>query len=201
MKNLIILTAALMLVSCKKEEKSGGITDAISNVKNLNTLNNSLGDMEKNTEKLKSLTPLNNDDLKALLPEQLLGLKRSELSVGDNAMMKISNATSRYKNEEGTKNITLEITDGAGETGSAIVSLLMLSLNMNQEKQTETGFEKSTEINGIRALVSENKYNETIDSKIQMIAKERYLINLQGDGMSYEELKKAVEEINWSNFK
>lgn len=194
-----------MLISCSKtektEEKNGGFSDALNNVQNLNKLSNSMDDITKRAEDLKKMTPLNNEDLKTLLPEQLGGLKRTELSVGDNAMVNMSSAESSYKNEDSSKKINLQIMDGAGETGSAIVSMLMMGLNMNREKITETGFEKSTEIKGMKALVSENKSGDFTNSEIQMIAKDRYLITLRGDGLTYEELEKVAGELNFSNFK
>lgn len=197
-----------MLISCSKtektektEEKSGGLSEAYSNVKNLNQLSNSMDDIAKHTEALKKLTPISNEQLKALLPEQLLGLKRTELSVGDTAMMNMSSAESSYRNEDSSKKVNLQIMDGAGETGSAVISMLMMSLKMDREKITETGFEKTKEINGIKSMISENKYGEVPNSEIQMIANNRYLITLRGEGIPADELEKTVSELNLSNFK
>lgn len=205
MKKLIIAMSALLLISCSKKEKteenSGGFSEAVSNVQNLNKLSNSMDDITKNTEALKKLTPLSNEELKPLLPEQLLGLKRTELSVGDNAMMNMSSAESSYNNEDSSKKLNLQIMDGAGETGSAVVSMLMMSLNMDREKITENGFEKSKEVKGMKAMISENKNGEITNSEIQMIANNRYLVTLKGDGIPAEELEKAVGELNFSNFK
>ena len=150
MKKLMLATAVLMLVACSKEEKvkeekTGGLSDLISTAKNYSTINNSLQDVNKNIENLKNLIPLTNEELKAVLPEQLLGLKRKELSVGDNAMMNLSTAEAKYADED-NKRIKVEIVDGAGETGSAMVSIMVMGLNVNKEKTTESGFEKSTEI-------------------------------------------------------
>ena len=206
MKKLMMSILVLTLISCSKkeektEEKSGGITDIVSGVKNYSNLSKSMSDVTKNIEVLKKTTPLSNDELKAILPENLLGLKRSEFSVGDASMMNLSSAEAKYKNEDGSKSMTLEIMDGAGETGSAMVSILMMGLNMNKEKQTETGFEKTTEIDGMKALVSEEKREDKVSSKIQIIAKTRYLLTISGRGFSYEELSKAVGEINTSALK
>ena len=206
MKKLLMSILVLTLVSCSKkeekiEEKSGGITDIVSGVKNYSNLSKSMSDVTKNIEVLKKTTPLSNDELKAILPENLLGLKRSEYSVGDATMMNLSSAEAKYKNEDKSKTMSLEIMDGAGETGSAMVSILMMGLNMNKEKETETGFEKTTEIDGMKALVSEEKREDHVSSKIQIIAKNRYLLTISGRGFSYDELSKAVGEINTSALK
>ena len=205
MKKLMIVASALMLIACSKEEKvktekSGGLSDLVSTAKNYSKINSSMEDVGKNIENLKALTPLTNDELKAVLPEIILGLKRKELSVGDNAMMNLSTAEAKYADEEG-KRVKVEIIDGAGETGSAMVSIMMMGLNVNKEKTTETGFEKSVEINGAKSIVSENKNGEEIDSKIQTVLKNRYLVTLSADGFTYEQLKSALSTLNNSALK
>ena len=205
MKKLIMATAVLLLVACSKEEKvkeekTGGLSDLVSTAKNYGKVSSSMQDVTKNMESLKNIQPLTNDELKAALPETILGLKRKELSVGDNSMMNLSTAEGKYANDE-NKRIKVEIIDGAGETGSAMVSIMIMSLNVNKEKTTESGFEKSIEINGVKSIVSEDKNGEKIQSKIQTVLKNRYLVTLSADGFSYEELKTALDELNGSALK
>lgn len=205
MKKLMLSAAALVLFCCSKEEskqkaKSGGLSDDVSNVKNYSKINSSVQDVSKNIETLKKMTPLTNEELKALLPEELLGLKRKELSVGDNAMMQLASAEAKYSDGD-QKKIKLEIMDGAGETGSAMVSILMMSFNMNKEKITETGYEKTAEINGNKAIIKENSGENYVNSSIQMVAKNRYLITLTGDGISYDDLEKALNQLKLSQLK
>lgn len=205
MKKLFIATTVLMVVACSKEEKikeekSGSLSDLVTTAKDYSKINNSLEEVSKNVEKLKAMTPLTNEQLKSLLPEQLIGLKRTELTVGDNSMLNLSSAEAKFSDKE-NKEVKLEILDGAGETGSAMVSMLMMGVNMNKEKITETGFERSEDINGGKAIVSEDKNGENISSKIQMMIKNRYLLTLSGEGLSYEELKKGLAEINISDLK
>lgn len=205
MKKLMLSAAALLLFCCSKEEskqeaKSGGLSDVVSNVKNYSKINSSVQDVSKNIETLKKMTPLTNEELKALLPEELLGLKRKELSVGDNAMMQLASAEAKYSDGD-QKKIKLEIMDGAGETGSAMVSILMMSFNMNKEKITETGYEKTAEINGNKAIIKENSGENYVNSSIQMVATNRYLITLTGDGISYDDLEKALNQLKLSQLK
>ena len=206
MKKLMLASAVLMLVACSKEEKvkeekTGGLSDLVSSAKTYGKVGSSMQDVTKNIETLKSLTPLTNDELKTVLPEELLGLKRRELSVGDNAMMNLSTAEAKYADDDKTKRIKVEIVDGAGDTGSAMVSIMMMGLAVNKETTTEYGFEKSTDINGAKAIISEKKSGETMESKIQMITKNRYLMTLTATGFSYDELKDALGELNNSALK
>ena len=205
MKKLMIVAAALMLVTCSKEEKvkeekTGDLSDLVSTAKTYGKMGSSMQDVTKNIENLKNIPPLTNDELKAVLPEILLGLKRKELSVGDNAMMNLSTAEAKYSDDDGNR-VKVEIVDGAGETGSAMVSIMMMGLNVNKEKTTEFGFEKSTEINGVKSIVSERKEGENINSEIQTVLKNRYLVTLKADGFSYEQLKSALSTLNNSALK
>lgn len=205
MKKLMIAAAALMLVTCSKEEKvkeekTGGLSDLVSTAKTYGKMGSSMQDVKKNIENLKNVPPLTNDELKAVLPEILLGLKRKELSVGDNAMINLSTAEAKYADDE-NRRVKVEIVDGAGETGSAMVSIMMMGLNVNKEKTTEFGFEKSTEINGAKSIVSEYKNGEDINSEIQTVLKNRYLVTLKADGFTYEELKSALSTLNNSALK
>lgn len=201
----MITAAALLIVACSKEEKvteekTGGLSDLVSTAKTYGKVGSSMQDVTKNIENLKNITPLTNDELKAVLPEILLGLKRKELSVGDNAMMNLSTAEAKYA-DDARKRVKVEIVDGAGETGSTMVSIMMMGLNVNKEKTTEFGFEKSTEINGVKSIVSERKEGENINSEIQTVLKNRYLVTLKADGFSYEQLKSALGALNNSALK
>ena len=203
MKKILVLSLALSIISCKKEDntnESASFSDAVSNVKNLKNLSNSMDDINKNIENLKKVTPLTNDEIKSVIPETLDGMKRTEITVGDNTMMQMTTAEAIYQNDE-SKSIRLNIMDGAGETGSGMIGLLMMGFTANTEKTTETGFEKITEVNGTKMSVKENKEGENVSSEIQFVAKNRYLVSLDGEGFTYDELAKAANEIDLSKLK
>lgn len=202
MKNLLIAVSVLALVACKKEEnktEENSISGAISSAKNLNSISNAMDDINKNIETLKKTAPLSNDELKGALPENLAGLKRTELTVGDQSMMQISSAEAKYGTDN--KEISVRITDGAGETGSAMISIVMMGHSATLEKTTENGFEKIGEFNGKRMSIKETKETDRVDSEIQFIEKNRYLVDVEGDGFTYEELAKAIGELNLSALK
>lgn len=205
MKNLMVLSFSLLLLaSCTKEKEgekeSNSIRDVISNVKNVSTISGSMEDIQKNTERLQKLTPVTNEELKAILPETLLDLPRVSLSVGENSMMKISSAEAEY-GEENHKNIKIKIIDGAGETGSAMISILMMGLTTNSEKTTKDGFEKMGDFNGMKAQIKEKKKETYVDSEINYILKDRYMITIESDGYTTDELKKVMNLINSSSLK
>ena len=205
MKKLLMCVFALSLISCsktetKEEKKSGGFSDIVSGVKNANSMSNSVQDVTKNIEELKAMTPLSNEELKAAFPETLMGMKRTEISVGNAAMMNLSSATAKYKSDD-NKSVTIEVMDGAGEMGSAMVASMIMGMSGEREKTTETGFEKTTQINGMKALVSEDKTESYVNSKIQIIVKKRYYISLSGKQISYEDLQQVLGMMNLDKLK
>lgn len=199
MRKLIMTCAVLALFSCKKEEKTekkGKLADAITSVKNVNNISNSLVDIQKNLNELKTKTPVTNDELKAVLPENLMGMKRTELTLGSHSMANVSGAEATYK-EEG-KSISVKIMDGAGPAGSGMISIFMMGLSANLEKTNEAGFEKITEVNGSKMSIKEYKRGNSLESEIQYISNNRFLIMAEGENVSYEELSNALKEINFS---
>lgn len=196
MKKILVLLSALIIISCKKEETAGhSVSDAISSVQTLNKMGNATENIEKRGEELKKTAPVSNDEFKTAVPEKLLGMSRKELSLGETSMMEMNSATARYHGKNGNE-ITLIINDGAGEMGSSLYTLTKLGLAADVEKQNEYGWQKTMDIAGNKSVVEEEKNADFITSKITFIAKDRYLISLNSQGLSADELKKAVSEIN-----
>ena len=198
MKKILLLLSALLIISCKKEETAGhSVSDAISSVQTLNKMGNATENIEKRGEELKKTAPVSNDEFKTAVPETLLGMSRKELSLGETSMMEMNSATARYHSENGNE-ITLIINDGAGEMGSSLYTLTKLGLAADVKKQNEYGWQKTMDIAGNKSVVEEEKNADFITSKITFIAKDRYLISLNSQGLTVEELKKAVSEINFN---
>lgn len=205
MKKLIILSIGLhLLTNCsndKKNEESSSLSDAIGSVKNLNTLTNSMDDITKRSEELTKMTPLTNEEFKAVMPESVMGLKRTSISVGDNMVVKMSSANAEYNNEDRTKTVKIEIMDGAGESGSAMAAMMKLGFTSMSEKTTENGFEKTGDYNGVKSKIKETKYEDQVNSEISYLTKDRYIVTIEGIGYSVDELKSVMSDIDSSNLK
>ncbi|MFC6267820.1 hypothetical protein [Frigoriflavimonas asaccharolytica] len=206
MKKLLLLSCSLLfLANCGKkedkvEEDSTSISDVFNGAKNLNNLSNSLEDIQKETEELKKLAPISNDALKAVMPETVMGMKRTSISVGDNSMIQMSSAEAEYTGEE-NKKVKITVMDGAGETGSAMISMMKMGLATNSEKTTDTSFEKMGEFNGVKASIKERNKDTFVDSEIQYILKSRFLVTIEGNGYTTDELKVVMDTINSSDLK
>lgn len=205
MKKVILALVLISVVACKKSEEkdsdSTSLGDVVNGAKTLNNLSSAMDDIQKQTDALKKLTPLSNDVLKSAVPESMLNLNRNEVSVGDTTMMGLASATAMYGENSG-KNINITIMDGAGETGSAVISLLLMGLQAESEKTIPEGFEKVTKFNNHKAMLSQRQYeNSEIESSIQYIINKRYSVKIEGHGYSLDELKPAMDAINSSALK
>ncbi len=198
MKKYIILLAAVALIGCKKEEakKEGGLGQAIDQVSSLSKIASSADELSKHIEELSKLKPITNDQIKAIFPDVFMGNKRTEYSSGQAAILQVSMGEAKYKNSDGQKSVEIKITDGAG-VGSSIVTGIMFTLQSDMEKETETGFEKVTEINGVKMLVKQDTSGETTDSSLKFLYKNRYLIEVDGD-YPVDELSRSISEIKLS---
>lgn len=206
MKKLLVLAITLPLIlSCgksKKEDENPGLFDIIDGVSDLNKIADEVEKMEEEGEKLINTTPISNDQLKKILPETLLGLPRKKFSVGNQFMADVAMAEAEYKSEEGNDNqVAFSIVDGAGEMGSAMISLVRMGLSRDYEEQTDNGYNKSTTINGYKAIEEFEKRYETTYPKIKFLINNRFLVSLEGKGVTMDQLKKALNELDLDDLK
>lgn len=210
----IILTALLgvgILYSCgnsnKQEEAvddKGALEQASESVgalKNLNKLEEYGKELESQMNTLKALTPVSNDVLKSVLPETFHGLKRTSLKVGEMSALNFASAKAEYKNEDGSRRINVDVMDGAGEGASSIVALVFMGLNADKEEITETGFEKTMDIDGMRVAVKEDTDEGIKDAEIKWVYNKRFVVELEGDGYSLDELIEVFKKMDLSALK
>lgn len=195
------------LISCGGNKSSEGdngdsmsISEAVGGLKNLNKVGEAAKDWEKVQERLAAETPLANDEIKAMFPEALAGMKRSSFTVGEAQMMGMNSGQATYADDDG-KSVAVSIMDGAGETGASMVAMYAITLAMETEQQTESGYTKTTKFNGSRATVSENTYDDWVNSEITTLVSDRYIVSLKGSGLSLNELEKVYSEIDLNSLK
>ncbi len=198
-KTILLIICISLFVSCgkdKKKEDEPGLLDAIEGISDLNKMAKEAEEMEEESDKLIKATPISNDDLKAFLPETLLGYPRKKFSVGNQFMTDVAMAEAEYENENGTM-ISLSVMDGAGETGSAMITLARLGFARDFEEQSDRGYKKSIHLNGYKAIeeVEKDDYNDYENSKIDVLIAKRFLVSLEGE-IQVDQLKKAVNKLN-----
>jgi hypothetical protein len=127
--------------------------------------------------------------LQGLLPEAIGGYRRTSIestSMGA-AGLGGSNAEARY--EAGDNNFRLSVTDMAA---AGAIAAMGAAMNVQANKQTEDGYEKTNTIDG--RLVTE-KWNKDGNGEFGMLVKNRFMVQAEGKVASIDELKGAVASV------
>ncbi len=91
--------------------------------------------------------------------------------------------------------------DGAGEAGSGVIAIYVMSLSMDMEEETESGFSKNTTLNGYRASIKEQRGDDWVNSEIATLVSDRYLVTLSGTGLAYKELEEVFNGLDLKGLK
>ncbi|AFH50834.1 Hypothetical protein IALB_3131 [Ignavibacterium album JCM 16511] len=165
------------------------------------------GDLENFAENMKNLSesfnegkkvnPVDFRDLKALLPEKIANLKRTNASGEKSSAMgiNISKAEADYNDEQGNKSIDVEITDlgsVSGLTAFAAYGWYMADI----DKETENGYEKTFMYKGNKAFEKYN--NSSQNGEISVLVAKRFIVELNGNNVTMYELKSALDMIDIS---
>lgn len=186
-----LLAGIFLLAACNNNKKSNDATITTGDGKekvtiDINDMKEAADDMEKKKDELTKLTPLTTDQLKALLPESLMGGNRTEYNVANT--MGAGMATGEYQINDSV-NVKLMIYDCAGTAGAGIYSLQYLGL-MSFQQESDEEYTKSVDFNGGKAY--EHCQKATNDCTFTFFAGGRFLVTLEGDHTGIDGLKQAA---------
>lgn len=200
---ILVLTAlffgALLLTNCggNKEETEKKELKNEENVSPGDALN-AMQEMAKQAEESQKNGPVETVDfrqLKELLPTTADGLPRKEASGEKTGAMgfKISTANARYANDDNSTTIDISVVDAGGS--GAVMGLAAWSM-IDVDKETENGYEKT-------GSMGDYKTYEQYDSKakngeIAVLVGKRFVVTAKGNGISMEQLKGALNELDMS---
>ena len=193
--SLFLLAAIVLLAACNNNKSKDTTTFASENGKekvtvDMKQLQNAAGEMEKQKAELEKLTPLTIDQLKALIPEKLMGATRTNYEA--TSAMGASLAKGDYKINDSTE-VRLNIYDCAGPGGAGIYSLQYLGM-MNMEQDSDEEYTKTIDFNGGKAFEHCEKVSN--DCTITWFTGGRFLVSLEGDHIGADALKQAARGLN-----
>lgn len=198
MKHLFVLIsiACSLLIACNNNKKPGEITVTSEDGKSTatidaNSLNQAADALQKKTEELQKLSPYTLDQMKAFLPEELVGAKRSKFSA--NSAMGAAFAEGEYTLNDSTE-IELKLFDCAGQAGAGIYSMQYLGM-MNFQSESDNEYTKTIDFNGGRAIEHGEKNGNR--STLTYLAADRLLVTLEGRNTSADLLKKAAGSLSF----
>jgi hypothetical protein len=132
------------------------------------------------------------DRMKSFLPETLGGLARTEVSAQRNGAVgiQVSEAEARYTDNAG-QNIRLKVADLGGAAGFAALASWA---NVEVDRQTQTGYEKTYKSGG--RMVHEQWDGSSKDGQYTVLVGERFSVEASGSTTSIDVLKSAVNSID-----
>jgi hypothetical protein len=139
-----------------------------------------------------AVEPVDFRELKALLPESIGAMKRSsaEGEKGGAFGIAAAHAEGRYQGDSGS--VDLKITDPGNLSGLAAMAAMWM--NMELDKETDTGYEKTGTANGRRF---HEKYDKNSKSgEYTVIVGNRFMVEINGHGVEMPTMKKAIDQIN-----
>jgi hypothetical protein len=140
--------------------------------------------------------PVDFRELKALLPETLANLKRSEASGEKTGAMgfKVSQSRARYKGEGNTR-LALKIVDTGGLVGPMAFAAAGLAM-VEIDKETEDGYEKTSTLDGRKSFEKWNSRRK--DAELKVLVSNRFIVELDGDDLAMDDLKAAAKQIDFA---
>lgn len=196
MKSVVfsLISFMVFLSACNTKPKAMTITsdDGKSKVSvDVNSVAAASNEMQKKMEELKKLTPLTTDQLKTMLPEELIGMKRSSFNA--NSMMGFASAEATYKGDADDKELELSIFDCAGEAGAGIYSLSYWT-KMNMQSETDNGYTKTIDLNGQKAVETYDKGSERYE--LTYVGSDRLLVTVKGEKIGLDAVKQVANGLN-----
>ena len=134
--------------------------------------------------------------LKALLPAELAGMTRSDASAERTQMMgmDMSNAEGQYSATDGSgANVRIKLTDTGNMSGQMKMGLTSWTM-MQYSRETDTGYEKTTTINGCKGMEKYDTQNK--EGSLQILVADRFIVDVQGYNTTMEAIKKVVDQID-----
>jgi hypothetical protein len=140
----------------------------------------------------KDVQPVDFHKLKDMLPESLPGMPRKEASgqSGEAMGLKGSSATARYSDGAGA-NVSIEIADMGSLSGLAG---LAAKFDPNMEKETDTGYERTTKVDG--QLVHERYDRRARSGEVGIIVVDRFVVTVRGEGVDAVALTGTLKQID-----
>lgn len=189
-----LLTALTLGAGCggsdeKKEENDGASVS-------LGGTLNAVQEMAKQTEEAQKNGPVATIDfrkLKDLLPADADGLPRKSATGEKNGMggFNFSTATGKYENSDNTENIELAIVDAGGS--GAMMGMAAWSM-LDMDKETESGYEKTTKIGDNKAYEKYDNANKS--GEIAVLVKNRFIITVKGNGVDMNKIKAVLDDVD-----
>ncbi len=191
---MVLLSFVFFFWGCG-EKKSDSPQNESANKNDLESFADKMKEVSEGFSEGKKVTPVDFRELKALLPEKIGDLKRTNIEGEKTAAMGINISTTNadYSNTENNQSIDLKITDlgsVSGLSGLAAYGWYMVDI----DKENETGYEKTITYKGYKGYEKyDNKY---MNGEMSILVAKRFVVEADGNNVSMDQLKAGVDMID-----
>ncbi len=143
----------------------------------------------------KKVEPVDFRELKALLPESIPGMKRTNATGERNAAfgINVSEAEGNYETEDGSSNMSIKITDLGSISGLTAMAAFGWAM-ADFDRETDNGYEKTTKYSGHKAFEEYDNSNES--GKLQVLVAERFIVEANGYNVKMDAIKGALDKVD-----
>lgn len=188
---LFVSVIAVSLWSCggseekQQEKEPGNAMEAIQQ----------MADKAKEMQEKGPVDPVDFRKLKEMLPSSAGGMERTEATGEKNGAMGFSLSQVEGKYEKDEANMEVNIVDTGGVGGMAMMGMAAWAM-AEVDKETATGYEKTTTIDGHKAY---EKYdNEGKDGELNVLVGNRFIVTVKGRNVSMDQMKDTLDDIDLS---
>jgi hypothetical protein len=205
---LLVPFIAASMISCSGSSNDGSNeTQEESGSSNGGGLAGTLGNLAKNIEEAakaaedmanKNIEPVDFRSLSDMLPSSVAGLDQVDKSGEKSGIsgMATSFAEARYEDADGGQRVTVKITDVGSMT--SLVAFGMAWMNMVIDKESTNGYERTVKIDGHPALEKFEQGEGYSNGELTVVVVNRYIVEVKGNGVTMNDIKSAVDDIDLS---
>lgn len=190
----LLLALAILLTACNNNKPKETIVvsdDGKEKVTiDIKQAQNASEQMQKMSEELQKMPSLSLDQLKSMIPEELMGVKRKSFNA--TSAMGAGLASGEYEIND-SSDVKLSIYDCAGPAGAGIYSMQYLGM-MNIQSESDDEYTKSIDFMDGRAY--EHCEKSSNDCTLTWFASGRLLISLEGRHTGIDAIKQAAQSLN-----
>ena len=138
----------------------------------------------------KAVPAVDPEKLKALLPDQIAGMARTELSAQSAGAAGVATSNVEAVYAKGDDHITVRLTD---MTAMGAFAGMAGAMGVESSKETSNGYEKVGKVNG--RFTTEEWDRSTKSGKYAVLVADRFMIQAEGSASSIDDLKAAVAAV------
>lgn len=182
----------------EQTEERGGALNSLRQARNAVSAMNEMTNQMRERENLRIET-VDFRQLRDLLPERLDGRERTDASGERTGMagFTVSRAEGTYHADPDDRNeqLTVKLIDIGGAGNFAFLGAAWLMAEVDRE--SSSGFERTTTFEGHRAYEKEERRGDRLTSELQVVVENRFLVSLEGRGVEAAALRRAASGLDF----